>query len=141
MSKPAETESKVYLATVVYDSGVMHMWTSLLALSDPVKPKPDNLRNAALSRFRCFASKHLVGVDIGTLWLYGPTLVVSFPGRFSRNKTITDVLNYFSKDAEGQLSGKLFVWGMPFNKTFRLLEGPVIISSKENPRLFPEVCK
>lgn len=146
MPKPVKSGPKIHLVTIVYDFGVMHMWTSLLNANDSLNKGmvSYNLREEALLRFRCFAGKHLVGANVGRVGLLSePRPVASFPGRYSQNKAVTDVLNYvlnyFGEDAEERLLGKLFVWGMPSKRRFRWLEGPVNINSKENPKLFPKV--
>lgn len=141
MSALVKTKPRIYLVTVVHDSGVMHMWTSLLDANNSLNAAlvQYNLHDEALLRFRCFAGKHLVGTSVKAAQLREVAEADSFPGRFRRNKKITDVLNYLSKDADGRVSenGKLFVWGKPFKRTFRLLEGPVDTSRKTAPELFP----
>ena len=140
MPEPTRTAQKTYLATVVCGSGVTHMWTSLLNVSHSLPPKFfDELRIEALRRFKCFASKHLNNVSLKKARVHELTPVESFPGRFGDTKNVTDVLNYFSPAENKLLAGKIFVFGLPPNKTFRLLEGPIAVNNKSNPEFFPKI--
>ncbi|MEK7090480.1 MAG: hypothetical protein AAB930_02750, partial [Patescibacteria group bacterium] len=89
------------------------MWTTLLQPSASFRPGINELHEAALLRFRCFALKHFKNMDVRSARLLSLSVAKRFPGRFKLSvSVITDVLNY--RNRPGSLdSGTVFIWGKP----------------------------
>ncbi len=116
------------------------MWTTLLQPSASFRPGINELHEAALLRFRCFALKHFENMDVRSARLLDLNVVKKFPGGFELSAPIiTDVLNYRNRSGSGPDSGIVFIWGRPSRMTFKMLAGPLEVNANSKPVFFPKI--